>query len=50
VVVVAAASTRPAAVLRIDDVGIEVGHRADLVVTDSSWQPLRVMRGGAWAS
>jgi N-acetylglucosamine-6-phosphate deacetylase len=44
--VVAAASTRPAAVLGIDDVGIAVGRRADLVVTDTQWQPLRVLRDG----
>ena len=44
--VVAAASSRPAAVLGIDDIGIEVGHRADLVVADAQWQPTLVLRGG----
>jgi hypothetical protein len=29
-------------------VGLVAGHPADLVVTDSAWQPQRVMRAGAW--
>ena len=46
--VVAAASSRPAAVLGRHDVGLAAGNPADLVVTDPAWQPLRVMRAGAW--
>ncbi|MDQ4053633.1 MAG: amidohydrolase family protein [Actinomycetota bacterium] len=46
--VVAAASSRPAAVLGIDDVGLASGNRADLVIVDSEWQPVQVMRAGAW--
>jgi N-acetylglucosamine-6-phosphate deacetylase len=45
---VAAASVRPAAVLGRHDVGLAVGNRADLVVTDAAWHPQQVMRAGAW--
>jgi N-acetylglucosamine-6-phosphate deacetylase len=46
--VVAAASLRPAGVLGRSDVGLAVGNPADLIVTDAAWQPLQVMRAGAW--
>lgn len=46
--VVAAASTRPATVIGRPDVGLAPGNRADLVVTDAAWQPVRVMRAGEW--
>jgi N-acetylglucosamine-6-phosphate deacetylase len=48
---VQAGSRTPAALLGIDDVGrIEVGARADLVVTDADLRPVRVMRGGDWVT
>jgi N-acetylglucosamine-6-phosphate deacetylase len=44
-----AASTAPAALMGLDDVGaIEAGRRADLVVLDEAWQVQRVLRAGAW--
>lgn len=47
--VVHAASTAPAEVLGLPDVGaLEVGRRADLVVLDESLGVRRVMRAGAW--
>lgn len=51
-VVVEAASARPASVIglgTLDGVGrIAPGRRADLVLTDESLRPVRVMRGGEW--
>lgn len=47
--VVHAASTAPARVLGLDDVGaLEPGRRADLVVLDDDLRVVRVMRAGAW--
>ncbi|KRF34827.1 N-acetylglucosamine-6-phosphate deacetylase [Nocardioides sp. Soil805] len=47
--VVHAASTAPARVLGLTDVGaLEAGRRADLVVLDDSLEVVRVMRAGAW--
>ena len=47
--VVHAASTAPARVLGLDDVGaLEAGRRADLVVLDDGLAVVRVMRAGAW--
>jgi len=47
--VVHAASTAPAAVLGLDDVGaLEAGRRADLVVLSDALEVSRVMRAGAW--
>lgn len=47
--VVHAASTAPAAVLGLDDVGaLEAGRRADLVVLSADLEVVRVMRAGAW--
>ncbi|GGR64253.1 N-acetylglucosamine-6-phosphate deacetylase [Nocardioides luteus] len=43
-----AASLRPASVVGLDAGRLEPGVRADLVVTDESLQPTRVMRGGEW--
>lgn len=43
-----AASLRPASVVGLDAGRLEPGARADLVLTDESLQPTRVMRGGAW--
>jgi len=45
-----AASLRPASVVGLDAGRLEPGARADLVLTDESLQPTRVMRGGAWLS
>ncbi|MBO0842469.1 MAG: amidohydrolase family protein [Nocardioides sp.] len=46
---VEAASARPASVVGLDGVGrLAPGNRADLVVTDETLRPLRVMRSGAW--
>ncbi|MGU3434884.1 N-acetylglucosamine-6-phosphate deacetylase [Actinomycetes bacterium M1A6_2h] len=46
---VLAGSRTPAALLGLGDVGrIEVGARADIVVTDADLQPVRVMRSGDW--
>lgn len=46
---VRAGATTPATVLGRRDVGaLEVGRRADLVVTDADLRPLRVLRGGEW--
>jgi N-acetylglucosamine-6-phosphate deacetylase len=47
--VVHAASTAPARVLGLRDVGaLEAGRRADLVVLDDELEVSRVMRAGAW--
>ena len=47
--VVHAASTAPARVLGLGDVGaLEAGRRADLVVLDDDLAVVRVMRSGAW--
>ncbi len=47
--VVHAASTAPARVLGLDDVGaLEPGRRADVVVLDAGLAVVRVMRAGAW--
>ncbi len=47
--VVHAASTAPAAVLGLDDVGaLAAGRRADLVVLSDALEVSRVMRAGAW--
>lgn len=47
--VVHAASTAPARVLGLRDVGaLEAGRRADLVVLDDDLEVVRVMRAGAW--
>jgi N-acetylglucosamine-6-phosphate deacetylase len=44
-----AASTAPAALMGLDDVGaLETGRRADLVVLDDDLGLHRVMRAGAW--
>lgn len=43
-----AASLRPASVVGLDAGRLEPGAPADLVLTDESLQPTRVMRGGAW--
>jgi N-acetylglucosamine-6-phosphate deacetylase len=49
VVVVAAASTTPAALLGLDDRGALVtGLRADVLSLTDDWRVNRVMRGGAW--
>ena len=49
--VVRAASTAPARVWALDDVGaLEAGRRADLVVLDEDLQVARTMRAGAWVS
>jgi N-acetylglucosamine-6-phosphate deacetylase len=45
-----AASLRPASVVGLDAGRLEPGARADLVLTDESLQPTRVMRGGVWLS
>ena len=49
--VVHAASTAPARVLGLADVGaLEAGRRADLVVLGADLEVLRVMRAGAWVA
>ncbi|MER7556829.1 amidohydrolase family protein [Nocardioides sp. NPDC126508] len=45
-----AASLRPASVVGLDAGRLEPGARADLVLTDETLQPTRVMRGGVWLS
>ncbi|MFD7076723.1 N-acetylglucosamine-6-phosphate deacetylase [Nocardioides sp. NPDC059952] len=45
-----ASSLRPASVVGLDAGRLEPGARADLVLTDESLRPTRVMRGGAWLS
>ncbi|MFE6511124.1 N-acetylglucosamine-6-phosphate deacetylase [Nocardioides sp. NPDC057764] len=45
-----AATLRPASVVGLDAGRLEPGARADLVITDESLRPTRVMRGGAWLS
>jgi N-acetylglucosamine-6-phosphate deacetylase len=48
---VTAASRTPAAVMGWTDVGaLEAGGRADLVVVDDGYEPVRVLRGGAWVT
>lgn len=48
---VSAASRTPAAVMGWTDVGtLEAGRRADLVVVDDGYQPVRVLRAGAWVT
>jgi N-acetylglucosamine-6-phosphate deacetylase len=49
VAVVGAASAGPAAALGLDSVGaLRPGMRADVVVADDAWRPLRVMVAGEW--
>ena len=49
VVVVAAASTTPAALLGLGDRGaLATGLRADVLSLTDDWRVDRVMRGGAW--
>ncbi|MGH3350107.1 MAG: N-acetylglucosamine-6-phosphate deacetylase [Nocardioides sp.] len=43
-----AAGLRPATVAGLDAGRLDVGARADLVLTDESLRPTRVMRHGAW--
>jgi N-acetylglucosamine-6-phosphate deacetylase len=51
VVVVAAASRTPAALLGLDDRGaLATGLRADLLSLSDDWAVDRVMRGGAWVA
>ena len=48
---VTAASRTPAAVMGWTDVGaLEAGRRADLLVVDDGYQPVRVLRAGAWVT
>jgi N-acetylglucosamine-6-phosphate deacetylase len=46
-----AASRTPAAVMGWGDVGaLEPGRRADLMVVDDDYEPVRVLRAGAWVT